>query len=562
MKRGRWVDFGKETAAGKEIITVTNLALAQQPMVNVNESWIDYFIITVYFVFVLGIGALLRTKMQTSEDYFLSGRSLPSWITGLAFLGANLGALEIMGMGAGAATYGIMQAHYYWIGAIPAMCFVALFMIPFYYASRVHSVPGFLRLRYNEATRGFSSILFAIFMILLSGINMYAMALVFELLLGWSLTASIFLSAAIVLGYVVLGGLSSSIYNEVLQFFLITLGLVPLVIFGLIDVGGLSGLKESIGDPQFFHAWANTGSKDNPFEVQWFYIVLGLGLVQSFGYWCTDFLVVQRALAAEDLAASQRTPLIAAFPKLLYGVLAIFPGLIALSVLGPKIATAAEANNAVPYVMAYYFPTGMLGFGLTALLAAFMSGMAGNITAFNTVWTYDIYKPYINRDADDRHYLNVGRIATVAGVFLSIGTAYLALSFTTIINYVQVLHGIYLAPLFGTFLLGMFWRRTTGWGGFTGLVAGTVYGITGYLITLDDGLGASMKRALIACIVTLVVTAAVSLVTQPKPDSEMRGLVWGLTEQKEAVEETWYKKPWVLAVTVLAITVALNIYFW
>ena len=538
-----------------------NLALLQS-LVEVNETWLDYFIIGVYFVFVLGIGAALRTKMQTSEDYFLSGRSLPSWITGLAFLGANLGALEIMGMGAGAATYGIMQAHYYWIGAIPAMVFVALFMIPFYYASRVHSVPGFLKLRYNEATRGFNAILFAIFMLLLSGINMFAMALVFQLLLGWSLTASIFLSAGIVLAYVVLGGLSSSIYNEVLQFFLITLGLVPLVIFGLIDVGGLSGLKESISNPQFFHTWANTGTKDNPFAVQWFYIVFGLGLVQSFGYWCTDFLVVQRALAAEDLAASQRTPLIAAFPKLLYGVLAIFPGLIALSVLGPKIATAAEANNAVPYAMAYYFPTGMLGFGLTALLAAFMSGMAGNVTAFNTVWTYDIYKAYINRDATDRHYLNVGRIATVAGVLLSIVTAYLALGFQTIINYVQVLHGIFLAPLFGTFLLGMFWRRTTGWGGFSGLVAGTGYGIITYLITLDSGLGASMARAFFAWIVCLAVTIAVSLVTQPKPDDELRGLVWGLTEQKEAVEEAWYKKPWVLAVTVLAITVALNIYFW
>jgi solute:Na+ symporter, SSS family len=540
---------------------VGNLALLQS-LVEVNETWLDYFIIAVYFVFVLGIGAALRTKMQTSEDYFLSGRSLPSWITGLAFLGANLGALEIMGMGAGAATYGIMQAHYYWIGAIPAMVFVALFMIPFYYASRVHSVPGFLKLRYNEATRGFNAILFAIFMLLLSGINMFAMALVFQLLLGWSLTASIFLSAAIVLAYVVLGGLSSSIYNEVLQFFLIVLGLVPLVIFGLIDVGGLAGLKESISNPQFFHTWANTGTKDNPFAVQWFYIVFGLGLVQSFGYWCTDFLVVQRALAAEDLAASQRTPLIAAFPKLLFGVLAIFPGLIALSVLGPKIATAAEANNAVPYAMAYYFPTGMLGFGLTALLAAFMSGMAGNVTAFNTVWTYDIYKAYINRDATDRHYLNVGRIATVAGVLLSVVTAYMALGFETIINYVQVLHGIFLAPLFGTFLLGMFWRRTTGWGGFSGLVAGTGYGIITYLITLDSGLGASMARAFFAWIVCLGVTIAVSLVTQPKPDDELRGLVWGLTEQKEAVEEAWYKKPWVLAVTVLAITVALNIYFW
>src|ERR671926_130384 len=530
--------------------------------VSVDQSWLDYFIIGVYFLFVLGIGAVLRNRMQTSEDYFLSRRSLPSWVTGLAFLGANLGALEVLGMGAGAAQYGLMQSHFYWIGAIPAMVFIALFMIPFYYGSRVHSVPGFLKLRYNEATRGFNAVLFAIFMVLLSGINMYAMGIVFKLLLGWSITASIFLSAGIVLVYIVLGGLSSSIYNEVLQFFLITLGLSPLVIFALVAVGGWSGLQEAVGKEDFFHLWAYTGSTDNPMAVQWFAIVLGLGFVMSFGYWCTDFLVVQRALAAEDLAASQRTPLIAAFPKLLYGVLAIFPGLIALAILGPKIQTAAEANNAVPYAMAYYFPTGMLGFGLTALLAAFMSGMAGNITAFNTVWTYDLYKPYINRDADDRHYLNVGRIATVAGVLLSVATAYLALGFATIINYVQVLHGMFLAPLFGTFLLGMFWRRTTGWGGFTGLVAGTGYGLTAYLITLDDGLGASMARALIAWIVTLVVTIAVSLVTQPKPDNEMRGLVWGLTEQKEAVEETWYKKPWVLAVIVLAITIALNIYFW
>ena len=543
-----------------------SLALLQSE-VQVNDTWLDYFIIAVYFVFVLGIGYVLRTKMQTSEDYFLSGRSLPSWITGLAFLGANLGALEIMGMGAGAAQYGIMQSHYYWIGAIPAMCFVALFMIPFYYASRVHSVPGFLKLRYNEATRGFNAILFALFMILLSGINMYAMAIVFQLLLGWSLTASIFLSAGIVLAYVVLGGLSSSIYNEVLQFFLITLGIVPLVVFGLIDVGGLSGLQESIGRADFFHVWSNTGSTDNPMAVQWFYIVLGLGLVQSFGYWCTDFLVVQRALAAEDLAAAQRTPLIAAFPKLMYGVLAIFPGLIILSIL-PNLGED-NYNMAVPYAMAYYFPTGMLGVGLTALLAAFMSGMAGNVTAFNTVWTYDLYKSYINRDASDRHYLNVGRIATVAGVLLSIVTAYLALGFTSIIDYVQVLHSLFLAPLFGTFLLGMFWRRTTGWGGFAGLVAGTAAGIILYIIAVQaqgvaeaGAVGASMARAFWAWIVCLVVTIGVSLVTQPKPDSEMRGLVWGLTEQKEAVEEAWYKKPWVLAVTVLAITVALNIYFW
>jgi solute:Na+ symporter, SSS family len=542
---------------------MSGLALIQSK-IQVNDTWLDYFIIGVYFVFVLGIGALLRSRMQTSEDYFLSGRSLPSWVTGLAFLGANLGALEIMGMGAGAAQYGIMQSHYYWIGAIPAMVFVALFMIPFYYASRVHSVPGFLKLRYNEATRGFNAILFAIFMILLSGINMYAMAIVFQLLLGWSLTASIFLSAGIVLAYVVLGGLSSSIYNEVLQFFLITLGLLPLVIFGLIDVGGLAGLQESIGRADYFHVWANTGSTDNPMAVQWFAIVLGLGFVQSFGYWCTDFLVVQRALAAEDEAASQRTPLIAAFPKLMYGVLAIFPGLIILTImpnLGQTDAVENSYNMAVPYAMAYYFPTGMLGVGLTALLAAFMSGMAGNVTAFNTVWTYDIYKAYINRDAPDRHYLNVGRIATVAGVILSIVTAYLVLGFASIIDYVQLLHGIFLAPLFGTFLLGMFWRRTTGWGGFAGLFTGTTLGLVLYLISLDSSVGASMWRAWWAWCACVGVTILVSLVTQPKPDSELRGLVWGLTGRKEGVEPAWYKKPWVLAVTVLLLTLALNIYF-
>src|ERR671917_1165242 len=547
---------------------MTSLALLQA--VPVNDTWLDYFIIAVYFVFVLGIGYVLRTKMQTSEDFFLSGRSLPSWITGLAFLGANLGALEIMGMGAGAATYGIMQAHYYWIGAIPAMVFVALFMIPFYYASRVHSVPGFLKLRYNEATRGFNSILFAFFMILLSGINMFAMALVFQLLLGWSLTASILLSAAIVLVYVTLGGLSSSIYNEVLQFFLITLGLVPLVIFGLIDVGGLSGLKESISNPQFFHTWANTGTKDNPFAVQWFYIVFGLGLVQSFGYWCTDFLVVQRALAAEDLAASQRTPLIAAFPKLLYGVLAIFPGLIALSVLGPKIATAAEANNAVPYAMAYYFPTGMLGFGLTALLAAFMSGMAGNVTAFNTVWTYDIYQAYIRSDAPDGHYVTVGRIATVVGVILSIGTAYAVLAFESILDYLQLLHGIFLAPLFATFLLGMFWRRTTPWAGFAGLLSGTIAGVViwGFelmgAISYGSPMAGKFWRSIWAWVICFGVTIIVSLLTSrsQKSDEELEGLVWGLSEKKEAVEPAWYKKPWELAAAALAITVALNIIFW
>ena len=510
--------------------------------------------------------------MRSSEDYFLAGRSLPSWVTGLAFLGANLGALEILGMGAGAAQYGLMQAHFYWIGAIPAMVFIALFMIPFYYGSGIVSVPGYLKRRYNEATRGFNAALFAIFMILLSGLNMYAMAIVFQLLLGWSITASIFLSAGIIMCYVVLGGLSSSIFNEVLQFFLITLGLSPLVIFALVAAGGWSGLQETIGKPEFFHLWANTGSTDNPMAVQWFAIVFGLGFVMSFGYWCTDFLVVQRALAAEDLAASQRTPLIAAFPKILYGILAIFPGLIALSVfpeLGQSPGLENSFNMAIPYVMAYYLPTGMLGLGLTALLASFMSGMAGNVTAFNTVWTYDIYRAYMRPDEPDHHYVTVGRIATVVGVLLSIGTAYAVLAFESILDYLQLLHGIFLAPLFATFLLGMFWRRTTPWAGFAGLLSGTVGGLVlwGFelmgVISYGSPMAGNFWRAIWAWVICFGVTIIVSLLTSrsQKTDEELEGLVWGLTEKKEAVEPAWYKKPWVLAAAALAITIILNIIF-
>ncbi len=550
---------------------MTRVALLQL-QVAVDDSWLDYLIIGLYFLFVLGIGAVLRNRMRTSEDYFLSGRSLPSWVTGLAFLGANLGALEVLGMGAGAAQYGLMTSHFYWIGAIPAMVFIALFMMPFYYASRVHSVPGYLKLRYNEATRGFNAILFAIFMVLLSGLNMYAMAIVFKLLLGWSITASILLAAGITMTYLLLGGLSSSIYNEVLQFFLIVLGLVPLVVFALVAVGGWSGLQESVNKPEFFHLWADTGTTDNPMAVRWFGIVLGLGFVMSFGYWCTDFLVVQRALAAEDQAAAQRTPLIAAFPKILFGILAIFPGLIAISVfpnLGQSEGLENSFNMAIPYTMAYYFPTGLLGLGLTALLASFMSGMAGNVTAFNTVWTYDIYRSYIRPNEADRHYLNMGRIATVVGVLLSIGTAYIVMAFESILDYLQLLHGIFLAPLFGVFLLGMFWRGATPWGGFAGLVAGTVAGLGLWglelagLIAYGSPMAGNFWRSWWAWVIGVVVLVAVSLLTSRsrKTDEELRNLVWGMTEKKEAEEQAWYKKPWVLAVTALAITVVLNMIF-
>ncbi|MFL5706992.1 MAG: sodium:solute symporter family protein [Ktedonobacteraceae bacterium] len=543
-----------------------------QARVTANAGWVDYLIIAIYFVVTLGIGFVLRTRMKSSEDFFLSGRSLPSWVTGLAFVGANLGALEILGMGANAAQYGILQAHFYWIGAIPAMVFVAIFMMPFYYGSKTHSVPGFLKLRYNEPTRGFNAVTFGILTLLTSGINMYAAALVFNVLLGWNLSACIWLAALFIMVYILLGGLTSSIYNETLQFFLIVAGLLPLTIIGLISVGGWSGLQAKVNNPAFFHLWAGTATNNNPFGVNFIGIVLGLGFVLSFGYWCTDFLVVQRALAAEDMAAAQRTPLIATFPKLFFPILAIAPGLIILSVLpglGHGGGFENSYNMAIPFAMVRYFPNGLLGLGLTALLAAFMSGMAGNVTAFNTVWTYDIYRSYIRREAPDTHYLWMGRVITVVGILLSVGAAYLAQGFNSIMDYVQVLFSVVNAPLLATFLLGMFWRRTTPWGGFWGLIIGTVSSLFLWigeqflhLFSFGSSEGSSMWRALIAFVICFVVTIAVSLFTQPKPDVELKGLVYSLTPKAEAVETVWYKKPLVLAAAALIILIVLNIIFW
>jgi solute:Na+ symporter, SSS family len=543
-----------------------------QARVTANAGWVDYLIIAIYFVVTLGIGFVLRTRMKSSEDFFLSGRSLPSWVTGLAFVGANLGALEILGMGANAAQYGILQAHFYWIGAIPAMVFVAIFMMPFYYGSKTHSVPGFLKLRYNEPTRGFNAVTFGILTLLTSGINMYAAALVFNVLLGWNLSACIWLAALFIMVYILLGGLTSSIYNETLQFFLIVAGLLPLTIIGLISVGGWSGLQAKVNNPAFFHLWAGTATNNNPFGVNFIGIVLGLGFVLSFGYWCTDFLVVQRALAAEDMAAAQRTPLIATFPKLFFPILAIAPGLIILSVLpglGHGGGFENSYNMAIPFAMVRYFPNGLLGLGLTALLAAFMSGMAGNVTAFNTVWTYDIYRSYIRREAPDTHYLWMGRVITVVGILLSVGAAYLAQGFNSIMDYVQVLFSVVNAPLLATFLLGMFWRRTSPWGGFWGLIVGTVSSLFLWigeqflhLFSFGSSEGSSMWRALIAFVICFVVTIAVSLFTQPKPDVELKGLVYSLTPKAEAVETVWYKKPLVLAAAALIILIVLNIIFW
>ena len=537
---------------------------------------IDYAIIIVYFFFVLGIGFSLKKNMVSSEDFFLSGRSIPSWITGLAFLSANLGAIEVMGMAGNGAKYGIMTAHFYWVGAIPAMLFLAVFMMPFYYGSRIKSVPEYLRLRFNEATRGLNAISFALMTVLMSGVNMYAMALVFKLLLGWDMNASIWVSAAVVLAYTALGGLTSSIYNEVLQFFLIVLGFLPLTLIALTDLGGWQAMITKLPEG-FGNLWAHTApGAVNPMGCDWMGIVMGLGFVLSFGYWCTDFLVIQRALAAEDLSAAQRTPLIAAFPKMLFPAITVLPGMMALALI-PQIGHSTDPNftydMALPQLLGKYYPTGMLGIGLTAMLASFMSGMAGNITAFNTVWTYDIYKNYFAKDKSDHHYLVMGRIATAGGILISTFTAYLAAG-STIMDYMQTIFGFFNAPLFATFLLGMFWKRATPWGAFIGLCLGTLAAAVHYamstalpgqsapMLHYTSAMAGNFWRAATAWIVCFFSTILISFFTKPKPLEELQGLCWGTGSTAATPALPWYKNPVILAVIMGAFTLLLNFMFW
>ncbi|WP_206831919.1 sodium:solute symporter family protein [Alicyclobacillus fructus] len=528
---------------------------------------VDYIIILVYFAFVLGVGFVLRNRVRTGEDFFLSGRSIPAWITGLAFLSANLGALEILGMTASGAEYGMLTTHFYWIGAIPAMLFLGLYMMPFYYVSKVRSVPEFLKLRYNEATRALNAISFAVMTVLTSGISLYSMALIFQILIGWSFDTSILVSALVVLIYVALGGLTSSIFNEVVQFFLIWAGLLPIPLIGLHNLGGWQGMMSRL-PAGFGHLWANLGSPShNPMGIGWLGVVLGLGFVLSFGYWTTDFLVVQRTLAAKDLRAAQLTPIYAAFFKMIVPILVIIPGLIALAIF-PKIGHSPNMsyNLALPLLIAKYYPPGMLGLGLTAMLASFMSGMAGNVTAFTTVWTYDIYQAYIKKDAPDKHYVNMGRWAVVVGVIISIGTAYFAAGFPSVMDYMQTLFSFFNAPLFATFLLGMFWKKATPWGGFWGLLAGIASAFAMYFFlpahmfsSPDAG---NFWRAWWAWVVTVVVTVLVSLVTKGKKPEELEGLVYGLSKRPDYSGYPWYKRPGYLAAIVLVILVGLNVAFW
>ena len=572
---------------------------------------IDYVVMAVYFAAVLAVGWLLRRLMRTSTDFFLSGRSLPPWVTGLAFISANLGAQEVLGMGASGAKYGIATSHFYWVGAIPAMVFVGLFMMPFYYGSRARSAPEYLKLRFDEKTRTLNAVSFAVMTVFSSGISMYALGKLLNLLLGWSFDASILVSAVIVLAYIVLGGLTSAIYNEVLQFFLIVFGFLPLVWLGLVAVGGWHGLSTQLSAlsisrgfhaDAYTHAWRTMGdASQNPIGVEWFGLVMGLGFVLSFGYWCTDFLVVQRAMAAESMTAARRTPLIAALPKMFFPFLVILPGMIALvlssgsgaqglipvklSAGGIPVLDGAghpvlDYDLATPMLLIRLFPTGMLGLGLTALLASFMSGMAGNVTAFNTVWTYDIYQAHIRKGASDAHYLWMGRAATVVGIVLSIAAAYVASAFNNIMDFLQLVFAFVNAPLFATFSLGMFWRRSTGHGAFWGLLSGTIgaavhHGLTlpvgaekgikggylGQLHTYPSDMAQTFWTAITAWTTCMVVTIIISLLTRPRPDEELRGLVYALTPRQTDSEHDFWRRPVTLGVIVLIMTLTLNFVF-
>ncbi|WP_157441466.1 sodium:solute symporter family protein [Actinoplanes awajinensis] len=547
---------------------------------RLDVDFVDYLILAIYFITVLGVGFAARRAIRSSSDFFLSGRSMPAWVTGLAFVSANLGALEIIGMAANGAQYGLMTLHYYWVGAVPAMVFLGIVMMPFYYGSKVHSVPEFLRRRFNRPTHLFNALSFAVAQVLIAGVNLYALALILQALLGWPLWLSIVIGAAIVLSYITLGGLSSAIYNEVLQFFVILAGLIPITVIGLVKVGGWNGLVEKVRDTQLgdaaLHTFSNTATSDNPLGANWIGIIFGLGFVLSFGYWTTNFAEVQRALSAKDMSAARRTPIIGAFPKLLIPVVTVIPGLIALVTVQGLGAEEGDLtyNNAIPLLMRDLLPNGVLGVAVTGLVASFMAGMAANVSGFNTVFTYDIWQQYIRRDRDDKHYLKVGRIATIVGVVIGIGTAFIAAGFDNIMNYIQALFSLFNAPLFATFIVGMFWKRMTPWAGFYSLVLGFLASLTLYLGYLGDvfafnsDLEESFWGAGTAFVTAVVVAVVVTLFTRSKPEDELRGLVYGLAGPSTGVDvivsadKVWWRNPVLLGAIAVVLAVLLYIPFW
>ena len=552
-------------------------------MLRLHPGWLDYTLLAIYFVVVLGIGVVARRAVGTSADFLLAGRSLPAWVTGLAFVAANLGATETIGMAANGAQYGVATVHYYWIGAIPAMVFLGVVMMPFYYRSKVRSVPEFLRLRYNDSTHKLNAGVFAVASVLIAGVNLYALAIVLQALLGLPLWAGIVASAGVVLIYIGAGGLGSAIYGEVLQFFIILAGLIPLTVVAVRSVGGFSELGRRVSasalGPDGLHAWRGTGvgHVSNPIGANWIGVVLGLGFVLSFGYWTTNFAEVQRALSAKDRSAGQRTPLIAAFPKLLIPAVTVIPGLVALVLIpnfGDTGAGGLEYNDAIPALMGRLLPEGVLGVAVTGLFASFMAGVAANVSSLNTVVTYDLLQPYVRPGRSDGYYLTAGRVVTIVGVLIAIGTAFLAASFENIMTYLQSLFGIFNAPIFATFVLGMFWRRTTGGGGFWGLATGVTAGtavFAGYkfgLLDFGSDIEATFYQAGAAFLVDAVVTVAVSLASRPPERVRLAGIVYGVPGDDGVVptirqprEAVWWRRPVVLGAGALVIAGVLNVIF-
>ncbi len=547
-------------------------------------EFIDYCIIAIYFLFVITIGYILKKKIKTGNDFLMSNKSIPLWITSLAFISANLGAQEVLGMAANGAKYGLYTAHFYWLGASLAMIFLGVFMMPFYYGSKARSVPEYLALRYDEKTRGFNAITFAIMTVFSSGVSLYALAALMQLVLGWDFNVSIFLAAGIVLIYTFLGGLTSAVYNEVLQFFLIVLGIAPLVIIGLNKVGGWEGIVHNVENAKL-HVWKGMGSAStNPMGVDAFSLVFGLGFVLAFGYWCTDFLVVQRAMISKNLNSARRTPIIASIPKIFMPVIVILPGIILLALqkkftgydLPINGSGQIDYNMALPTLLSKLYPNGILGVGITALIASFMSGMAGNVTAFNTVFTFDIYQSYIKKNASEKHYLYVGKASTIVGILISIATAYIAQSFNSIMDLLQLVFSFVNAPLFATFFLGMFWKKTTSNGAFYGLLSGTVAAALTHGLTTAEGKGGwianihtyysgtsqAFNIAGIAFIVCFIVTAVVSMFTERKDEKSLVGLVYSLTPRQKDKAKVWYKNPLIFGIIVLLATLILNIIFY
>jgi solute:Na+ symporter, SSS family len=575
------------------------LAFAASPLARLGA--LDIAVIVIYFAMVIWIGFYLKGQANTSEEFFMAGREMTAWIAGLSFVSANLGSLELMGWAGSAYQYGILAAHWYWIGAIPAMLFLGMVMMPFYYVCKTHSVPGYLKLRYGQGASVVSAISFAFMTVLMSGVNMFAMAEVMKVVLGWDLNFSIIVSSLAVAAYVALGGLRSAIFNEVLQFMLIWGGALLVPILGMVEAGGWTGFKArlakniasgAIAPGDYTHMWRSMGHfTDNPMGIHWTGIVFGLGFAISFGYWTTDFLVVQRVLAAHNLRSARMAPIIGSFFKMAVPFIVILPGLLGLVVLQnpngtlmhlvpQNLATEGSGlhsyNEVLPLMMVRYMSPGLLGLGITALIAGFMSGMAGNVSAFSAVWTYDIYQPLIKKNASDEHLVTVGRWATILGVVVSIGTAYLVMSAAGIMDYVQALFSFFISPLLGVVLLGMFWPRATKAGGFWGLLLGTLTSVglwawvkadphaLRYVALSPDAkdMAENMYRALWSVIVAILVNVVVSLATKPKPRAELEGLVYGAT--KIPVEEPvpLYKNEWFWTAIATVMFCALNIYFW